>query len=67
MVADKLAIISQIRDDLKKNIDDQAIISGQKFFKTKIKIYGVKSTIVRKISNSSFEKIRNFNKLAIFK
>ena len=54
-----------IRKELKENIDLKT--NPQKFFKEKVKAYGVKVSIVTNISKKSFNEIKNFSKKEIFK
>ncbi|VVB88677.1 DNA alkylation repair enzyme [uncultured archaeon] len=59
-------IILQIRKDLNKNIDEKVKKSGQNFFKEKVKIYGIKTSIVSKIGKEYFNAIKDKNKNEIF-
>jgi 3-methyladenine DNA glycosylase AlkD len=47
-------IIGQIRLDLKQSIDLATLKSGERFFKEKIKLYGVKTAIVSQIAKNYF-------------
>ncbi|CAG0970307.1 hypothetical protein METP3_01403 [Methanosarcinales archaeon] len=58
-------IILQIRKDLEKNIDDKIKKSGQNFFKEKVKIYGIKTSIVSKIGKKYFISIKDKSKKEI--
>lgn len=49
-----------------ENIDDKTEATAQKFFKEEIKFYGVKTSIVVKISKESFRKMKSLNKSEIF-
>jgi len=59
-------IIEKIRRDLKKNADKKTRESGERFFKEKIKLYGVKTATVSKIGKEYFREIRNKSKKDIF-
>jgi len=59
-------IIGRIRRQLKKNADTKTKESGQRFFKKKIKLYGVKTLVVSKIGKEYFREIKNRNKEEIF-
>lgn len=59
-------IIDKIRTELGKNIDEKTKASSQKFFKEKIKFYGVKVPIVNKISKEYFKLIDFKSKSEIF-
>lgn len=59
-------IISLIRKQLKQNVDIKTKSSFQRFFKEKVKYYGVKSALVSKIAKENFHKIKNLPKEQIF-
>ena len=59
-------IILQIRKDLEKNSDEKIKNSGQNFFKEKVNIYGIKTSIVSKIGKEYFNAIKDKNKNEIF-
>ncbi|MBN2362700.1 DNA alkylation repair protein [candidate division WOR-3 bacterium] len=59
-------IIEKIRTELRKNIDEKTELTSQKFFKEKIKFYGVKVPIVNKISREYFKFIESKTKSEIF-
>jgi len=50
--------IQKIRKSLKENIDDKTQKSFQRFFKEEVKCYGVKTAMVRKISNKFWKEIK---------
>lgn len=62
--------MKSIIDDIRKNLRNQADIktqeSGQRFFKEKIKSYGVKATLVKQISKEHFKVIKAKPKSEIF-
>jgi 3-methyladenine DNA glycosylase AlkD len=59
-------IIETIRHNLKQNANEKAQASGQRFFKEKIKLYGVKTEIVNKIAKEYLKIIKNLKKAEIF-
>ncbi len=61
-----ISIINKIRQELKQNSDEKTKKTGQTFFKEKIKLYGVKTAIVRKIGQEYFKAIKDKKKMAIF-
>ena len=58
--------IQRIRELLIENIDDEAQKSFQRFFKQKVKCYGIKTAIVRKIANQFWKEIKMSEKQDIF-
>lgn len=60
------SIIDDLRNELKKNIDEKTVATSQGFFKEKIKFYGVKIPIVNKIGLGYFKKIEQKSKSEIF-
>lgn len=59
-------IISGIRQALEDNTDEKTKSIAQKFFKEKIKYYGVKTSVVREIGKEYFEKIKQKPKKEIY-
>ena len=51
------AIILQMKKDLKENSDEKTKKSGQNFFKEKVKLYGVKTSLVKRIGKEYFRKV----------
>ncbi|HPV56527.1 MAG TPA: DNA alkylation repair protein, partial [Tenuifilaceae bacterium] len=60
-------IISEIRNLLIAKSSEEIRLSGQRFFKEKIKSQGVKSADVIKIGKTYFKQIENLSKKDIFK
>ncbi len=60
------AIIDNIRKQLRQNSDAKTKASGERFFKEKIVLYGVKSAIVGRIAKESFKEIKGCSKKEIF-
>lgn len=61
------AIIETIRQQLHQFADESTRLSGQRFFKEAIQLYGVKSAMVGKISKASFGLLREADKSAIYR
>lgn len=60
-------IIKKIKSELKENIDEHTKQTAQRFFKEKIKVYGVKTAIVGQISKKYYTEIKDLDKEEIFK
>lgn len=60
-------IVSNIKQELKKNTDEKTKNTGQNFFKEKIKIHGIKTATVSKIASKYWQQIQNFKKIEIIK
>ena len=50
-------IIEQVRQELINNSDATTKESGKRFFKEEVRLYGVKTMIVSKISKEAFKNI----------
>lgn len=59
-------IISEIKENLRKNSDNKTRKSGQSFFKEKVNLYGVKTAVVRRIEKQYFNAIKDKGKIEIF-
>lgn len=64
---DQAQIIKRIRTDLKNSVDEKSKQSYQRFFKEKVKFYGVKSSGVGIISKKYWKEVENLPKQEIFK
>jgi 3-methyladenine DNA glycosylase AlkD len=62
-----MKIIEKLRKDLTENIDEHTKNTAQRFFKEKIKVYGVKTATVSRISKKYYDEIKDFDKKEIFK
>ena len=60
-------ILTQIREELKANTDQQIQKSFQRFFKEQVKYYGVKTETVGKIAKKYWKQIKALDKQTIFK
>jgi len=59
-------IIENLRDELIKNSDEKTRLSGERFFKEDVKLYGIKSAEVSRISKELFKAIVDKSKVNIF-
>jgi len=59
-------IIEQVRHELINNSDEKTKESGKSFFKEEVRLYGVKTIIVSKISKQVFKSIEKLSKKEIF-
>lgn len=59
-------VIKKIRQKLKRNADEKTKKGAQRFFKDKIKLYGVKTGIVVKIGRQFYKEVKELKKAEIF-
>ena len=59
-------IINKIREVLIKNADEKTRLSGERFFKEDVKLYGIKSADVSRISKEHYKNITDKSKSQIF-
>jgi len=59
-------IIKKIRQELKQNSDPHTKVTGQNFFKEKVKLYGVKTALVTKIAKAHDEEVLAMDKKEVF-
>lgn len=59
-------IIENLRSELIRNSDEKTKLSGERFFKEAVKMYGIKSATVIRIGKDHFKKITDKNKSNIF-
>jgi 3-methyladenine DNA glycosylase AlkD len=59
-------IINKIREELIKNADEKTRLSGERYFKEKIKMYGIKSAVVIRIGKEYYKNIPDKSKSHIF-
>jgi 3-methyladenine DNA glycosylase AlkD len=59
-------IIETIRLDLIRNADERTRLSGERFFKEKINLYGVKSALVNQIGKDNYKALTDKNKSNVF-
>ena len=61
-----LGVLSKLRSELSQSVDAHTKDTAQRFFKEQIKVYGIKTAVVMKISKKYFETINNLGKSQIF-
>jgi 3-methyladenine DNA glycosylase AlkD len=59
-------VIDDIRTELLRNAEEKTRISGERFFKEDIKLYGVRSAVVSRISKEYFSQNRGISKKTVF-
>lgn len=59
-------IINKIREELINNADEKTRISGERYFKEEVKLYGIKSAEVARISKANYSNIEDKSKGYIF-
>lgn len=59
-------IIEQLRAELIRNADEKVKISGERFFREDVKLYGIRSAVVTDIAKAGFKLLKNKNKAEIF-
>jgi 3-methyladenine DNA glycosylase AlkD len=59
-------VIDDIRTELLRNAEEKTRISGERFFKEDIKLYGVRSAVVSRISKEYFNQNREISKKTVF-
>jgi 3-methyladenine DNA glycosylase AlkD len=59
-------IVEDIRKELKRNSDEKTRISGERFFKESVKLYGLKSAVTERIGKEYFARIKEKEKSEIF-
>ncbi|MDG6228637.1 MAG: DNA alkylation repair protein [Candidatus Thermoplasmatota archaeon] len=59
-------IIQSLREELQQNIDEHTRNTAQRFFKEQIKVYGIKTATVSKISRRYFSELQGLDKTEIF-
>jgi 3-methyladenine DNA glycosylase AlkD len=60
------SIVEKIQQELIRNADEKTRIQGEKFFKEKIKIHGLKSARIREISKTYYKQLPDKAKSAVF-
>ena len=59
-------IIKDLRKELKQNSDEAVKKSGERFFKEKVKMYGMKTAVGSKIGKEYFKSVKDKSKAEIF-
>jgi 3-methyladenine DNA glycosylase AlkD len=60
------AIIENLRSDLIRNADEKTKLTGERYFKEEVKLYGVKSATVQQIGKEHYKTITDKSKAHIF-
>lgn len=60
-------IIDTVRRELMAYMDEQTRLSGQRFFKEEVRLYGIKSALVSKLSKERFKAVKDYPKAEIFR
>ncbi len=60
-------IIENLRADLIRNADEKTKRSGERFFREQVKLYGVRSGVVSRISKDHYKLLQDKNKSNIFR
>lgn len=59
-------IIEKIRRELKRNADEHAQNAGRRYFKEQVRLYGIKTAVVKKIGREYFKEVKGMGKDEIF-
>jgi 3-methyladenine DNA glycosylase AlkD len=59
-------IIEDLRSELKQNADEKTRVAGERFFKEDVRLYGIKSALVGRISRDHYKTIEDKGKSNIF-
>lgn len=65
-IKERDAFIRRIRQDLATLADEKTRLSGERFFKEEVKIYGLKTDLARRLSKSYYQEISHLPKNEIF-
>lgn len=60
------SILTNLRAELRQNADEKTRLSGERFFKEPVKMYGIKSSIGSRISRDHYKNIKHLSKQEIF-
>ncbi len=60
-------VIQNLRRELSSNADEKTRVSGQRFFKEEVKMYGLKTAHARKINQAWFSQVKDKPKEEIFR
>ncbi len=59
-------VLTELREELKRNADENVKKSGERFFREDVRMYGIRSALVASISKVHFGRIREKGKSEIF-
>ena len=60
------SIVDNIREELRRNADQGRKKSGERYFKEKVELYGIQSSLVKKIARTHYHSITDKGKEKIF-
>lgn len=60
------SILCELRAEIEKNIDQHTKKSSQRYFKERIRVYGVKTGVISRIAQDYFFKIKDLGKRGIY-
>jgi len=61
-----MKVLQEVRRELKETVEEKYLRNNQQFFKEKIKCYGVRTPIVRKIAKTYFKEVKPLGKKKVF-
>ncbi|HKK42972.1 MAG TPA: DNA alkylation repair protein, partial [Bacteroidales bacterium] len=59
-------LIKKTREELKNNSDERTRLSGERFFKEHVTMYGVKSAVTQRIARENFKLLKDTDKSRVF-
>ncbi|MBK7627899.1 MAG: DNA alkylation repair protein [Bacteroidales bacterium] len=60
-------IIENLRSELKQNADEKTRISGERFFKENVRLYGIRTATVTSIGREHFKNLSDKSKSSVFR
>ncbi len=60
------SVLQKIRKELRENADESVRESGKRFFREKVKLYGMKTEAVTRLGKEYFKQVRDLGKQEIF-
>jgi 3-methyladenine DNA glycosylase AlkD len=61
-----ISVLKNLRQSLKANADEKTQISGKRFFKEDVRIYGVKASVVHRLAKEHFVVMKGLPKQEVF-
>lgn len=59
-------IVARLRSELREKASEKERLSGERFFKEEIRLYGMKAQVVIQIAKAYYQEIKNFPKKEVF-
>jgi 3-methyladenine DNA glycosylase AlkD len=59
-------VLEELRNELKANANEQARISGERFFKEPVRMYGMKAAVLSKIARDHYNNVKDLQKNEIW-